>query len=61
MSVNERLREFLTQGKDWERKPTNIPGVFLLRLPGLRRVLTLHWPLRSIQSIVLVRQQKKEE
>ena len=36
MSVTERLREFLTQGKDWERKPTNIPGVFLLRLPGLR-------------------------
>jgi hypothetical protein len=36
MSINERLREFLTQGKDWERKPTNISGVFLLRLPGLR-------------------------
>lgn len=36
MSVTERLREFLAQGKDWERKPTNIPGVFLLRLPGLR-------------------------
>ena len=36
MSVTERLREFLTPGKDWERKPTNIPGVFLLRLPGLR-------------------------
>lgn len=36
MSVNDRLREFLTQGKDWERKPTTIPGVFLLRLPGLR-------------------------
>jgi hypothetical protein len=34
--VDERLSQFLSKGKDWERKPTNIPGLFLLRLPVLR-------------------------
>jgi hypothetical protein len=39
MSANqkdERLVEFLENGKDWERKQTNIPGVFLIRLPQFR-------------------------
>ena len=31
-----RLTEFLEKGKDWERKQTNIPGVFLIRLPQFR-------------------------
>jgi hypothetical protein len=31
--ANERLRQFLTDGRNWERKATNIPGVFLFRLP----------------------------
>ena len=31
-----RLKEFLENGKDWERKQTNIPGVFLIRLPQFR-------------------------
>jgi hypothetical protein len=26
----------LNQGKDWERKQTNVPGVFLLKLPSFR-------------------------
>ncbi|MGA9743016.1 MAG: hypothetical protein WBQ16_00225 [Nitrososphaeraceae archaeon] len=34
--VDERLSQFLSKGKDWERKPTNIPGLFLLKLPALR-------------------------
>ena len=33
---DQRLMQFLKEGKDWERKATNIPGIFLLRLPGLR-------------------------
>lgn len=33
---DKRLVEFLENGKDWERKQTNIPGVFLLRLPQFR-------------------------
>ncbi len=39
MSVEQkdnRLIEFLENGKDWERKQTNIPGVFLIRLPQFR-------------------------
>ena len=33
---DKRLTEFLQNGKDWERKQTNIPGVFLIRLPQFR-------------------------
>lgn len=36
MSVDERLAQFLKEAKDWERRATNIPGLFLLRLPGLK-------------------------
>jgi hypothetical protein len=32
--ANERLRQFLEEGRNWERKATNIPGVFLFRLPA---------------------------
>jgi hypothetical protein len=31
-----RLTEFFENGKDWERKQTNIPGVFLIRLSQFR-------------------------
>jgi hypothetical protein len=34
--VDERLSQFLSKGKDWERKPTNISGLFLLKLPATR-------------------------
>jgi hypothetical protein len=36
MTADERLLQFLKDGKDWERKPTNLPGVFLLRLPAFK-------------------------
>ena len=26
----------MNEGKDWERKQTNVPGVFLLKLPAFR-------------------------
>ena len=32
--ATERLRQFLNEGRNWERKATNIPGVFLFRLPA---------------------------
>jgi hypothetical protein len=32
--ANERLKQFLNDGRNWERKATNIPGVFLFRLPA---------------------------
>jgi hypothetical protein len=30
------LLQFLKEGKDWERRATTIPGVFLLRLPSFK-------------------------
>lgn len=33
---DERLVQFLKNGKDWERKATSIAGVFLLRLPTFK-------------------------
>jgi hypothetical protein len=30
------LIQFLKEGKDWERRATTIPGVFLLRLPSFK-------------------------
>jgi len=35
-TVDNRLTDFLKKGKDWERKQTNVPGVFLLKLPAFR-------------------------
>ena len=35
-AADQRLMQFLKEGKDWERKATSIPGIFLLRLPGLK-------------------------
>jgi hypothetical protein len=35
MPADQRLMQFL-KGKDWERKATSIPSIFLLKLPGLR-------------------------
>lgn len=36
MSVDERLEQFLKEAKDWEKRATSIPGLFLLKLPGLK-------------------------
>jgi hypothetical protein len=35
-TVDNRLTDFLNEGKDWERKQTNVPEVFLLKLPAFR-------------------------
>ena len=35
-TVGNRLTEFLKEGNDWERKQTNVPGVFLLKLPAFK-------------------------
>jgi hypothetical protein len=31
--IDERLSQFLREGKNWERKATSIKGVFLIKLP----------------------------
>ena len=33
---DSKLKDFLENGDDWERKQTNVPGVFLIRLPQFR-------------------------
>jgi hypothetical protein len=35
--VNEKLAQFLNEGQNWEKKPTNIEGVFLLKLPTFKK------------------------
>ena len=32
----ETLKAFLEGGKEWERKPTSVPGVFVLKLPAYK-------------------------
>ena len=34
--MESRLADFLKSGKDWERRPTTVPGVFVLKLPPFR-------------------------
>ncbi len=36
MSAEDKLSDFLSKSRDWERRPTNIPGIFLLKLPSSR-------------------------
>jgi len=36
MSTENRLAAFLNKSKNWKRRPTNIPGIFLLKLPSSR-------------------------
>jgi hypothetical protein len=42
-TVDNRLTDFLNEGKDWERKQTNVPGVFLLKLPAELSMKLLHF------------------
>jgi hypothetical protein len=35
-TADERLRQFLNEGQAWEKKGTNIAGVFLVKLPTFR-------------------------
>lgn len=34
--MESRLADFLKSGKDWERKATSVPGVFILKMPTYR-------------------------
>jgi hypothetical protein len=33
MNVKETLENFLEEGKDWERRPTSLRGISILRMP----------------------------
>ena len=34
--MESKLADFLKSGKDWERKPTTVGGVFVLKMPPFR-------------------------
>lgn len=34
--LEQTLKQFLEKGKEWERRPTSIAGVFILKLPSYR-------------------------
>jgi len=36
VGLESKLVDFLKSGKDWERKPTTVPGVFVLKMPPFR-------------------------
>jgi|SRR3712207_4646795 hypothetical protein len=51
MSGDERLSQFLQEGKDWERKPTSVPGIFIFKLPEYRgRPATLAIEINPLNS-----------
>ena len=37
VDVNEKLAQFLREGQNWEKRVTNIQGVFLLKLPTYKK------------------------
>jgi hypothetical protein len=36
MPIEDKLSAFLSRSRDWERRPTNVPGIFLIKLPSFR-------------------------
>jgi hypothetical protein len=36
--VNEKIAQFLRGGQNWEKKPTNVQGVYLLKLPTSKQL-----------------------
>lgn len=51
MSTDEKLLGFLKDGSDWERKPTSLPGVFILKLPPFKgRSATLAIEINPVDS-----------
>ena len=34
--ITQKLAQFLREGQSWEKKPTNVEGVFLLKLPTFK-------------------------
>lgn len=51
MTTDERLSQYLKEGKDWQRKATTVPGVFLLKLPAFKgRSETLAIEINPVDS-----------
>jgi hypothetical protein len=39
LDINIKLAQFLREGQNWEKEPTNIQGVSLLKLPASKQML----------------------
>jgi hypothetical protein len=51
MTTDERLFQYLKEGRDWQRKATSVPGVFLLKLPAFKgRSETLAIEINPVDS-----------
>lgn len=51
MTVEDRLKRMLEEGKDWERKQTSIEGLFLVRMPQYKnRPPTLAVEINPVDS-----------
>jgi len=70
MNVTETLEHFLQDGKDWERKPTSLRGVSILRLPRtMARPPTLAVEINPVDELgmpmkrkgIMIRSQKELE
>lgn len=48
--IKEKLEQFLNVGKDWEKKATNIPGIFILKLPRYQGSSSLALEINPIDS-----------
>jgi hypothetical protein len=54
MAIEDRLANFLKDARDWERRATNIPGVFLLKLPSSRtRQATIAIEINPVDSAMV--------
>jgi len=38
LCLESKLADFLKSGKDWERKPTTVSGVFVLKMPPFKGI-----------------------
>ncbi len=36
--MESKLSDFLNSGKDWEKKATSIPGIFVMKMPPFRNM-----------------------
>jgi hypothetical protein len=59
--INEKLGQFLTVGQNWEKKPTNIQGVFLLKLPTSKQSSPSIGIEINPKMLLLVQLERKEK
>ena len=61
--ITNRLTQFLREGQNWDKKPTNMEGVSLLKLPASKQSLSsIAIEINPATSLLLAQllQEKKE-